>query len=128
MANKDINDEEQWGTFVDKLTAETRNGRIAWKEGVTERDDANGPVFLAEILKQKYVVAYRYEYTQCLDEDRFDTQEDVAIELAGEDGERLWRLPEVYARHALMDVVEYKNARADAILEAFLSGDANEKA
>ena len=130
MADKDINDEAQWEAFVEKLASETRSGRITWQVDVANRDDAKGSVFFAEILKGKCVVVYRYTYTRRFQsiyhfgDDRITKHEDVAIELADENGEFLWQLPEVDARQDLIDVVEYKNAGADATLEAFLGSDA----
>jgi len=121
MASSEINDEKKWSAFLDKLSSETEQGHIKWRCLERDsRDDAVGPVFFAEILKGRYVVAYRYTYRYHRDEDEFEDFEDVAVELADEHGRPLWRLPSVRDRYELIDIIEFKNSGAEEIFSEFL--------
>lgn len=126
MDDKNINDSRKWGSFVEKLISQTQQGAIEWEDcrKATTRERSKGPIFLAEIVANRFVVVYRYTYDYFVDVDEYDVREDIAIELVDSDGNKLWRLPDVDSRYRLIDLLEFKNADAEATLNAFLSGGA----
>lgn len=126
MVNKNINDERKWTTFVEKLIARTQDESIEWKDcrRTTRRERSKGPIFVSEIVADKFVAVYRYTYDYYTDVDEYDEREDIAIELVDGDGEKLWRLPDVPPRYRLIDLLEFKDADAEGTLNAFLGDDA----
>ena len=120
----DINDERKWNSFLKKLTTKTSDGEIEWYESPSaRRQNPLGPIFTAEILPGKFAAIYRYWYNYYTDVDEYTRQEGVSVEFVDEDGEKLWQLPSVAARFALIDLIEYNEADADDILKQFLSGE-----
>jgi len=125
MDKNDINDERKWSRFVEKLHADTLQRRIEWQDitNHVERDNLDGPVFLAQILPEKYVVVYQYRYQYWTDEDQFFWETETAIELADAGGQCLWRLPGVRGRAALLDAVCYVVSDAEDTFNEYLGQD-----
>lgn len=122
---EDINDRDRWTKFVNKLITQTAKGQLKWEDSSdkTSRKYALGPIFTAEIIEDKYVAIFRYEFRYYTDEEEYDIRKDVAIELVDEDRRELWRLPEVGERHELIDLLEFHEAGAEATLDEFLKDD-----
>jgi len=125
MGNQKIDEREKWTKFVNKLAAKTKADKIKWNAWHKDpsRKCAIGPIFGAEIVPEKMVAVYRYSYEHYTDVDIYDVRDDIAIEFVDENGIRIWQLPEVGARYALIDAIEFKAADAQETLDAFLSDD-----
>ena len=123
MVNKNINDEKKWAAFIEKLISDTQEGKIEWKDFrlKTNREGAVGSIFIAEIVANKFVAAYRYTYNYFTDVDEYEEREGIAIELVDKNGVKRWHLPDVSLRYKLIDLIEFKDADADGTFTAFLN-------
>ena len=123
MVSKNINDEKKWAAFVEKLISATQEGKIKWEDFCqkTNRERVIGSIFVATIVANKFVAVYRYTYDYYTDVDEYTEHEEIAIELVDNNGEKLWRLPNVNQRYSLIDLLEFKSADADRTFEAFIN-------
>jgi hypothetical protein len=114
--------------LVKKMTADTRARKLVWivqDPSTSSREDRVGPIY-GTFVVDKAVNAYRYTYEYFFDEENHRTQEDVAIEFVDEHGVRLWRIPDVPERRALMDAIEFTASNIDKTIDAYLVGEKDE--
>lgn len=121
MAVNDINDATKWEAFCDRLAQSTASGQLVWDnwDTRTARPNAKSPVFVTT-YKQWKIAIYKYEYKYFYDEDRFDWNEEVAIDLIDDSGKNEWTIPKVPSRRRLLDQIQFKNADVESLLDDVL--------
>jgi len=121
MAIKDMNDSKKWEAFCEKLIEMSRDHNIAWEDRSEhiKRPDSISPLFVAE-YKEWHILIYKYSYKYFYDEEQFDWQEDVLIELIQEDGKTKWTLPKTPSRYELLEIVQFQNANVELLLNDIL--------
>lgn len=126
MADNDMNDTRKWTAFCDRLIRKTADGEIKWHDWAHRigRPDARSPLFVAE-FKSWRILIYKYSYKYFHDEERYDWDEEIAMELIDSDGRNEWTFPKVPNRHQLLDRIQYLNSGVESLLNEMLSSDGN---
>ena len=121
MAMKDINDTKQWEQFCEKLIQKTQAQNLEWEDWSDHigRPDSRSPLFVAT-YKDWHILIYKFAYKYFHDEEQYDWEQDVTIELIKQDGKTDWTLPKVPSRHALLDLVQFQNANVESLLDDIL--------
>ena len=116
MAVADINDQKKWEVFVRRLLEKTCEGVVEWNDwsDKVSRSNSQSPFFVAQ-YKHWRILVYRYAYRHFLDDEHFDWEEDVAIELVDDSGMPGWKLPKVPSRYSLLDHIEYEHADVESL-------------
>lgn len=124
MANNDINDLRKWTTFCDRLIAKTTAGELEWRDWAHKigRPDPRSPLFVAE-YKSWRILIYKYSYRYFHDEDRYDWDEEIAMELIDADGKNEWTFPKVPNRHQLLDHIQFLHSDVASLLDDILKDE-----
>jgi hypothetical protein len=124
MANKDINDIRKWSEFCERLIAKTASGDLEWEDwgGRIGRPDARSPLFVAR-YKAWRILIFKYSYKYFYDEERFDWDEEVAMELIDDTGKNEWTFPKVPNRYQLLDRIQFNHSDVQSLLDDVLSDD-----
>ncbi|MBX9788126.1 MAG: hypothetical protein K2Y37_04365 [Pirellulales bacterium] len=118
----DINDTRVWQRVVERLVSMTSAGELDWEDwsDKTHRPNATSPLYVAE-YKQWDILIYRTKEKYYYDEDVFEWQFDVSMEIVEDSGAIKWTLPKVPARNQLIDYIEYKRAHVDQLVNDLLN-------
>lgn len=121
MAIKNINDEVQWDAVCRQLIRLTNEGVIEWSDwsGTIGRPNSRSPLFVAS-YKQWQILIYRYASKHWRDEEDFDWEEDVGMELINNEGTTRWVFPRVPSRHKLLDHIQFASANVKGLLDDIL--------
>lgn len=118
----------KWDIAIRALAEKTRRNEIKWQTAAgirNKRENVIGQAYITT-YQQKVIAVYEYEYRYYTDADEYHMVSDVAIELVDNNGELLWRLPEIPSRGDLLDAVRFQTVGAEDLLESLLS-DAEEE-
>lgn len=121
MAMTDINDTKRWEEFYKKLIIKTGSGEIEWQEWSDRihRPDSRSPLYVAK-YKEWHILLYKFAYKYFIDDEHFDWQEDVAMEIVGKDGVTEWLFPKTPSRYRLLDLVQFRSAGVENLLNDVL--------
>lgn len=121
MAMRDINDTMQWQRFCEKLIHMSESDQLKWEDWSERisRPNSRSPLFVAS-YKNWHILIYQFAHKYFHDEEHFDWEEDVAIELIKPDGRTEWTLPKVPSRYRLLDSIQYQNANVESLLNDIL--------
>jgi|688.fasta_scaffold187054_5 hypothetical protein len=124
MANKDINDVRKWTEFCERLIAKTASGDLKWKDWGHKigRPEARSPLFVAT-YKTWRILVFKYAYKYFHDEDRYDWDEEVGMELIDDAGKNEWTFPKVPNRYQLLDRIQFNHSDVQSLLDDVLSDE-----
>jgi hypothetical protein len=115
-----MSDSEQWEKVLTKLLEETKTGDISWSAvSRPNREDIVGFAYAASV-KNKRLFVYEYRYRHYSDENEWEYQTDIAVELVSPDGTLEWRIPPSRARHQLLEAIREKTSGAEDFLVEYL--------
>ena len=115
--------EDNWNEAARRLTVLTELGAVSWDDNrwsPTIRDGVVGDGVYGALYTNKWLMVYEYRYKAYIDEDRWDWQNDVAVEFVNEHGDLQWRWPKIPYRIRLLDAIRCKAAGADSFLKQLL--------
>lgn len=116
-----MNEAEQWEKVIRKLLYDTETKDVTWKrEPRPDREDVVGFAY-STLVKDKRVLVYEYQYRHYVEEEVWDTQNDIAVELISDDGTLEWRLPGVSSRHELLDAIRQQTSGAQEFAAGYLN-------
>ena len=117
---------DDWKRATERLARLTVESRLEWvpfyelkargEEKITE------PVFLT--VNDRRVAVYEYRYRYFTDEEKWEWDNEVAIEFVNENLDLEYRWPQVAGRLQLLDVIRYQVSNADKFLKEFLAEEA----
>jgi hypothetical protein len=113
------------GKAVQRLTDLTRKGKLVWSETSTlrsRREAVVGKVYTATYEGDRFAV-YESRYKYYLDEDVWEWQPQVNIELIDEEGTLDWAWPENPEGWQLLEAVRFASSGAAKVLRKLAGED-----
>ena len=121
MDVSNINDSRVWQRVIDRLIEMTSRGSLEWEDWTEKlsRSTAISPLFVA-FYKHWHILIYRARERSYYDEDAYTMQDDVVMEVINPSRSMKWTLPKVPSRYRLIDLIEYKQANVESLVEDLL--------
>lgn len=118
---KDINDGLKWNKFCEQLISMTEASAIQWEDATESyhRNDLASRIYYTEV-KGRGIIIYKQYQKYWHDEERFEWEERIKLEILDQNKRDGWLVPQVAALSWLWDHILFTRTNAQRLLDTVL--------